>query len=79
MMDLLLFNLLLLQRIKIDGIRRDLWFQRNYMAARLKGDEEVNLDDVHAVFNDIEVQSLSVSSFRNLAWKIYREKIWVIL
>lgn len=41
-------------RIKIDGIRRDPWFRRNYMAARLKEDEEVNLDDVHAVFNDIE-------------------------
>nr|URM60730.1 YABBY family protein [Gymnema sylvestre] len=41
-------------RIKIDGIRRVPWFRKNYMAARLKEDEEVNLDDVHAVFNDIE-------------------------
>ncbi|KAI5680820.1 hypothetical protein M9H77_02047 [Catharanthus roseus] len=41
-------------RIKIDGIRRDPWFRRNYRAVRLKEDEEVNLDDVHAVFNDIE-------------------------
>nr|XP_027066990.1 CBL-interacting serine/threonine-protein kinase 24-like isoform X1 [Coffea arabica] len=41
-------------RIKIDGIRRDRWFRKNYVAVRHKEDEAVNLDDVDAVFDDIE-------------------------
>ncbi|KAK4344389.1 hypothetical protein RND71_037483 [Anisodus tanguticus] len=41
-------------RIKIEGIKRDPWFRKNYMAVRAKADEVVNLDDVRAVFDDIE-------------------------
>lgn len=41
-------------RIKIEGIRRDPWFQKNYVPVRHKEDEVVNLDDVNAVFDDIE-------------------------
>lgn len=44
-----------MQRIKIDGIKRDPWFQKSYVPVRPREDEVVNLDDVHAVFNDIEV------------------------
>lgn len=50
-----------MQRIKIDGIRRDPWFRKNYVAVRHKEDEAVNLDDVDAVFDDIEVNSLQMS------------------
>ncbi|KAJ8528171.1 hypothetical protein K7X08_021863 [Anisodus acutangulus] len=41
-------------RIKIEGIKRDPWFRKNYMAVRAKEDEVVNLDDVRALFDDIE-------------------------
>ena len=44
-----------LQRIRIEEIRKDPWFRRNYVPAKLGEDEEVNLDDVRAVFDDIEV------------------------
>ncbi|XP_038879113.1 CBL-interacting serine/threonine-protein kinase 24 isoform X2 [Benincasa hispida] len=41
-------------RIRIEEIRKDPWFRRNYIPAKLGEDEEVNLDDVQAVFDDIE-------------------------
>ncbi|KAK9149634.1 hypothetical protein Scep_008391 [Stephania cephalantha] len=41
-------------RIKINGIRSDPWFRKNYVSVRRVEDEEVNLDDIDAVFNDIE-------------------------
>ena len=44
-----------MQRIRIEGIRKDPWFQKNYVPVRHRDDEEVNFDDVNAVFNDIEV------------------------
>lgn len=44
-----------MQRIKIEGIRRDPWFRKNCVAVRHKEDEAVNLEDVDAVFDDIEV------------------------
>lgn len=43
-----------MQRIQIEGIRKDPWFQKNYLPIKHK-EEEVNLDDVCAVFDDIEV------------------------
>lgn len=46
---------LLKQRICIEGIRKDPWFRKNYAPVELREDEEVNLDDVCAVFEDIEV------------------------
>lgn len=59
-----------LQRIRIEEIKRDPWFRRNHVAARHGKDEEVNLDDVCAVFNDIEVglfafcfQKIKLSAF----------------
>lgn len=40
-------------RITIQGIKNDPWFRKNYVTVKY-GDEEVNLDDVRAVFDDIE-------------------------
>ncbi|TQD70973.1 hypothetical protein C1H46_043496 [Malus baccata] len=41
-------------RIKIEQIRNDEWFQKNYVPARLVEYEDVNLDDVNAVFDDAD-------------------------
>ncbi|XP_011622470.1 CBL-interacting serine/threonine-protein kinase 24 isoform X2 [Amborella trichopoda] len=47
-------------RITIQAIRNDPWFRKNYVPVRHGGEyEDVNLDDVHAVFNDIEDQYVS--------------------
>lgn len=43
-------------RIKIEGIKNDPWFRRDYVPVEHGEDEEVNLDDVRAVFDDIEDQ-----------------------
>ncbi|CAL0325694.1 unnamed protein product [Lupinus luteus] len=43
-----------MHRIKIKEIREDPWFQRYYVPVNPREDEEVNLDDVQAVFDDIE-------------------------
>lgn len=43
-----------MQRIQIQGIRKHSWFRINYMPTRAKEEEEVNLDDVRAVFDGIE-------------------------
>ncbi|KAL5769009.1 hypothetical protein ACOSP7_015566 [Xanthoceras sorbifolium] len=43
-------------RIQIEGIRKDPWFRKNYMPVKHGEEVEVNLDDVHAVFDDIEDQ-----------------------
>lgn len=52
-------------RIQIEGIRNDPWFQRNYVAVRHGEDEEVNLDDVSAVFDDIEDQYVAEQTISN--------------
>lgn len=44
-----------LQRITIEQIRNDEWFQKNYIPAKLLEYEDVNLDDVNAVFDETEV------------------------
>jgi 5'-AMP-activated protein kinase catalytic alpha subunit len=49
-------------RVKIEEIRKDLWFQKNYSPVKLREDEQVNLDDVQAVFDDIEDQYVSERS-----------------
>lgn len=43
-----------MQRIQIEGIKKDPWFRKNYVPVEHR-DEEVSLDDVCAVFDDIEV------------------------
>lgn len=44
-----------LQRITIEQIRNDEWFQRGYVPVSLQEYEDVNLDDVNAAFDDAEV------------------------
>lgn len=44
-----------MQRITIEQIRNDEWFKKGYVPARLFDYEDVNLDDVNAVFDDPEV------------------------
>ncbi|KAL4558969.1 hypothetical protein LXL04_031095 [Taraxacum kok-saghyz] len=41
-------------RICIEEIRNDEWFNKNYVPARVVEYEDVNLDDVNAVFDDSE-------------------------
>ncbi|KAF8406137.1 hypothetical protein HHK36_008217 [Tetracentron sinense] len=43
-------------RIRIEEIRSDEWFRKGYVPARLLEYEDVNLDDVYAVFDDPEEQ-----------------------
>ncbi|XP_057434875.1 CBL-interacting serine/threonine-protein kinase 8-like [Lotus japonicus] len=43
-------------RITIEQIRNDEWFQRGYVPVSLLEYEDVNLDDVNAVFDDAEEQ-----------------------
>ncbi|KVH98828.1 NAF domain-containing protein [Cynara cardunculus var. scolymus] len=49
-------------RICIEEIRNDEWFKKNYVPARLLEYEDVNLDDVNAVFDDSEVGKYSKES-----------------
>lgn len=51
-----------MQRIRIEGIKDDPWFQKNYVLARHREDDEVNLDDVRAVFDDIKDQYVTEQS-----------------
>lgn len=41
-------------RITIEGIRKDPWFPVNYIPVRQGVEEDVNLDDIRAAFDDIE-------------------------
>lgn len=47
--------------MKIEEIRKVPWFQKNYFPVKLREFEQVNLDDVRAVFDDIEVCCFSCS------------------
>ncbi|CAL1359184.1 unnamed protein product [Linum trigynum] len=50
------------ERIRINGIRRDPWFRRNYVPVKHTEEVEVNLDDIRAVFDDIEDQYVAEKS-----------------
>ncbi|XP_050211560.1 CBL-interacting serine/threonine-protein kinase 24 [Mercurialis annua] len=41
-------------RITIEGIKKHSWFRKNYVPVKQSDKEEVDLDDVRAVFDDIE-------------------------
>ncbi|KAB2030398.1 hypothetical protein ES319_D05G228900v1 [Gossypium barbadense] len=43
------------KRITIEQIRSDEWFKKSYVPARLLEYEDINLDDVNAVFDDPEI------------------------
>ena len=45
----------LVQRIRMEGIRNDEWFRKNYVPVRIYDDEDVNLDDVEAAFDESKV------------------------
>ncbi|KAM1427765.1 hypothetical protein COP1_019943 [Malus domestica] len=47
-------------RIAIEQIRNDEWFQKNYIPARLLEYEDVNLDDVNAVFDEADSEEQRV-------------------
>lgn len=44
-----------MQRITVEQIRNDEWFKKGYVPIKLVEYEDVNLDDVNAVFDDPEV------------------------
>ena len=46
---------LLLQRIRMEEIRKDDWFNKGYTPVSLIEYEDLNLDDINAVFDDTEV------------------------
>lgn len=52
-------------RITIKGIKKDPWFRKNYVPIRPSQDEMVNLDDVRAVFDDIEDKYVNEESKDN--------------
>lgn len=39
----------------MEGIRNDEWFKNNYVPVRMYDDEDINLDDVEAAFDDSKV------------------------
>nr|AGY49229.1 CBL-interacting protein kinase 6 [Physcomitrium patens] len=45
-----------LTRIRMKGIRDDEWFKKNYVPVRMYDDEDINLDDVEAAFDDSKEQ-----------------------
>nr|UTQ11003.1 salt overly sensitive 2 [Nitraria tangutorum] len=51
-------------RIRIDEIKKHQWFRKNYIPVRHKVEEEVSLDDIRAVFDDIEDQFVAEQSGR---------------
>lgn len=55
------FFFLLLQRITIPEILKDEWFIKGYKPPQSDKEEDVNLDDVDAVFNDSKVRDLNHS------------------
>jgi hypothetical protein len=61
MVPVSLVSVLSFQRITIEEIRADPWFGKNYVAIRRGEDENVSLDDVQAVFDNIEVCEKLVS------------------
>ncbi|KAF5749614.1 putative CBL-interacting serine/threonine-protein kinase [Tripterygium wilfordii] len=52
-------------RIQIEGIRKHPWFRQNYVPVRHKEEDDVNLDDVCAVFDNIEDQFVAEHSEKN--------------
>ncbi|XP_056162225.1 CBL-interacting serine/threonine-protein kinase 24-like isoform X2 [Syzygium oleosum] len=49
-------------RIDIDTIRKHPWFRKNYVPIKHRELEDVDLDDVHAVFDDIEEKYVAENS-----------------
>ena len=60
----------LLQRITIAEILKNDWFKKGYKPPEFEQGEDVNLDDVDAVFNDSEVRSFYLHLF-SVHGKVY--------
>ena len=60
---LLINKRLFLQRITISEILEDEWFKKGYQPPLFEKEEDVNLDDVDAVFNDSKVITFSHMPF----------------
>ncbi|KAI5416233.1 variant 2, CBL-interacting serine/threonine-protein kinase 24 [Lathyrus oleraceus] len=56
-------------RMKIKEIKQDPWFRKNYYPVKLREDEKVNLDDVQAVFDDIEASG--TFSCTAISWSLF--------
>ena len=52
-----------IQRNMIEGNNNDPWFRKNYVTVKHREDEQVTLEDVRAVFEDIEVWPFSFCGF----------------
>lgn len=52
-----MFNLLF-QRITIPEILEDEWFKKDYKPPPFEKDDDVNLDDVDAIFNGSDVSHI---------------------
>ncbi|KAG5543761.1 hypothetical protein RHGRI_016499 [Rhododendron griersonianum] len=61
-------------RIRIEEIRNDEWFKRGYVPAKLIEYEDVNLDDVDAVFDDPEVR-ITCSNVYIITFDLSRLKV----
>lgn len=57
-------HLFLSQRITVPEILKDDWFKRGYKTPDFEQGEEVNLDDVDAVFNDSEVNDYYTTLYK---------------
>lgn len=58
-----------LQRIKIPEILEDEWFKKGYKPPSFKEEEDINVDDVAAAFNDSKVKSFFSVFYSSPAWK----------
>lgn len=54
-----------LQRIRIEEIRSDEWFKKNYDPIGLSETEEIDLDDINAAFDDPEVSGTTLGSLNS--------------
>lgn len=58
-----------IQRITIAEILEDEWFKKDYKYPVFNEKEDVNLDDVEAVFKDSEVSTLIINTNQNLQFR----------
>lgn len=47
-----------MQRIRIEDIKADEWFLKNYIPATEVENEDVNLDELFSIFDDPEVYAM---------------------
>lgn len=57
-----------MQRMTIPEILENEWFKKDYKPAQFQEEDDVNLDDVDAVFNNSKVKRLLRSQFNLVLW-----------